>query len=240
MTPTQILMSIHGCFHDISLSYGLPVSLFLAGLVGGATHCVAMCGPFVISQSEKLEKLREMALLPYHMGRLTTYVVLAVLLNSVLSIAFLFLPIRSFIVAPLLITAGLIFFVSAFPALSKVFPWIAAIRFSVPYRWISGGIRMLSQSPNALKQYMMGVLLGFMPCGLVVSALMASATAPTTAEAAVAMVGFSIGTMPALIITAFGGQLLKLKYPTAMKYISQGFMIWSGVWLFALAGMILI
>ena len=30
--------------------FGLPASLFLAGLGGSALHCVGMCGPFVLGQ----------------------------------------------------------------------------------------------------------------------------------------------------------------------------------------------
>jgi hypothetical protein len=29
---------------------GLSLALFLAGLAGSFTHCVGMCGPFVIAQ----------------------------------------------------------------------------------------------------------------------------------------------------------------------------------------------
>ncbi|MFN8928129.1 MAG: sulfite exporter TauE/SafE family protein, partial [Rhodospirillales bacterium] len=35
---------------DWAVSLGLPLTLLLAGLVGGATHCAGMCGPFVLAQ----------------------------------------------------------------------------------------------------------------------------------------------------------------------------------------------
>src|SRR3990170_584399 len=60
-------------------------ALFAAGLVGGIGHCAGMCGPFVLAQAEarlaavpaarlgELHRVAGAALLPYHLGRLTTY-----------------------------------------------------------------------------------------------------------------------------------------------------------------------
>jgi sulfite exporter TauE/SafE len=69
---------------------------------------------------------------------------------------------------------------------------------------------------------------------------MAAATAPSMAESALAMGAFGVGTMPALIVAAFGGKALELRYPLVMRKVTQGMMVWSGVWLFAVAGMILL
>lgn len=236
MDSQIILQSIGSCLHDISLSDGLVYSLFMAGLVSGATHCVTMCGPFVLSMSGKVEKVRGAVLLPYHLGRLTTYIILAMLLASVLNLAFLYLPIRAYIIAPILITAGLIFLVNAFPKLKVYFSWLDALNIGLPYQWVSRLFNILSQKKTILSQYFTGVLLGFMPCGLIVSALMAAATAPSALSAAFAMAAFGLGTMPALILTALFGQSLQLKFPVAMQRVTQGFMVWSALWLFFMAG----
>ena len=221
------------------MSHGLYLSLFMAGLVGGFTHCVTMCGPFVLSQTKNLEKPRQAALVSYHLGRITTYTIIAVLLASVLNLAFLFLPIRSFIVAPILFVAGLVFLVTAFPSLGKLFPWAVSVRLALPYKWLTSLYEILSQHNTFAGKYMLGVLLGFMPCGLIVSALIAAATASSVWGAAMAMVAFGVGTMPALISVALSGQFLEHKYPVVMKHVTQGMMVWSGLWLFALAGFIL-
>lgn len=239
MYPTEILNAIGGCFYDITMSHGLYASLFLAGLVGGFTHCIAMCGPFVLSQNS-VNKLNGLSLLPYHLGRLTTYMFLAVLLSTVVNLAFLFLPVRSLIVAPILITAGVIFLVTAFPALGTIFPWTSRIGTILPYQWIASALNTISQYKTVWGRYIMGLLLGFMPCGLIVSALMAASTAPETMHAAIAMMFFGIGTMPALITVSLTGQAIKQKYPRAMQRISQTAMVWSSLWLFVIAGFLLI
>ena len=235
-------MLVAQCIHNIAVSHGLVVSLLLAGLVGGAMHCAGMCSPFVLAQvggAPGIQKLGSSLLLPYHLGRMTTYVALAVLVNSIINLAFIFSNLKALIAAPMLVLAGVIFLVSAFPRLSDVFPWVGNIRMAAPYRLITRFSSGLTHNPGMLKRYGLGMLLGFMPCGLVISALLASATAPTALQAAFAMAAFTIGTMPALILVAFGGNSLKNKYPKASAYISQGAMVVSGLWLFVLAGQII-
>ena len=67
---------------------GLPGALFFAGLAGSLVHCVGMCGPFVLGQVMadaesgrassygEWQRLAGASLVPYHLGRLTTYTAL--------------------------------------------------------------------------------------------------------------------------------------------------------------------
>ena len=69
-------------------------ALFLAGLAGGASHCAAMCGPFVLAQAAAmadrtaiggmLQRLSGAALAPYHLGRVLGYGVLGALAGGVI------------------------------------------------------------------------------------------------------------------------------------------------------------
>ena len=79
-----------------------------------------------------------------------------------------------------------------------------------------------------------------MPCGLVLSALMVSASANTIFDAAIAMSAFTIGTMPALFLIAFGANKIQERYPLIFKRISQGALAISAIWLFVLAGTLII
>ena len=68
-----------------SYNFTILISLINLGFFGGFTHCSGMCGPFVLTQvSSRLqtislakfshfERLRSLALIPYHLGRITTY-----------------------------------------------------------------------------------------------------------------------------------------------------------------------
>lgn len=231
------------CLHTFTSHGGVILSLFIGGLIGSATHCTMMCGAFVLAQAPKAQnnqplliRLRGAALLPYHLGRITTYVFLGILFSSVLNLAFLFQPIRMIIIAPLLILAGIIFLTLAFPSLQQIFPWAQKIRIPVPYHWISKATRGLSSDMSVLNRYLMGILLGFIPCSLVISAVMASSSANSILGAAMAMSAFGLGTIPALFGIALGGDLLKRSFPKIEKRLTQGMMIGSALWLFILAG----
>lgn len=234
MNSIEILSSIGSCFHQITTHYGLPLSLLLAGLVGSVTHCVVMCGPFVLSQTGDMTKIRDMALVPYHLGRMTTYIFMAVLTYSIFSLVFVYSDLKTMIAAPMLLLAGTIFIVSAFPKLNILFPWVASIK--IPIFFLQKLSSKFGQKNNLLRRYGLGVLLGFMPCGLVVAALIASATAPSLGIAVVSIGAFTLGTIPALILVAIGGSSLKQKYPKFSLRFSKIAKVTSALWLFALAG----
>lgn len=229
------------CVHNLTTSHGLTISLFLGGLVGSFTHCAGMCAPFVLAQTGNgpaLERPVASLLLPYHLGRMTTYVSLGVVMHSAVNLAYLFSGTRALITAPLLMLAGTLFLVSAFPSWSAVFPW--AGKFSLPVDFGQMGSKLgLFEKTGAGSRYLLGVLLGFMPCGLVVAALMGAATAQTSLQAAGAMAAFSVGTMPALMMIGFFGKSLKHRFPHLFQRFSQTAMVISSLWLFALAGMLI-
>jgi sulfite exporter TauE/SafE len=192
-----------------------------------------MCGPFVISQTGDLKKITDSALVPYHLGRMTTYIFMAILAYSVFSLIFVYSDLKSLIAAPMLLFAGIIFIVSAFPKLRILFPWAANIR--MPSSALQKISSKISLKNNFFRRYGLGVLLGFMPCGLVVAALIASATAPTLTVAIISMAAFTLGTIPALVLVAIGGGSLKQKYPKFSLRFSQIAKVTSALWLFALA-----
>lgn len=223
------------CLENFTSSYGLPFSLFLGGLVGGFTHCSWMCSPFVVAQGQQ-KTFRGQLLIPYHLGRMTTYVFLAVIFSTVINLAFVFSDLKLMVTAPLLGIAGFVFIVSAFPKLLEIFPWVLRIKLGIPYSYIQGYVAKVSRIKGSVGRYGLGVLLGFMPCGLVISALMASASAPTVMQSAFAMSAFTLGTIPALALVSLGGVAFKYKYPVMSKYLFKGGMVVSGLWLFTLAG----
>lgn len=230
------------CTHILMTNYGLITSLFLAGLVGSFTHCAGMCTPFVLAQSENgplLQKPLNSLLLPYHLGRMTTYVGMGAVMHSIVNMAYLFSHEKALITAPLLMLAGVMFLVTVFPSWSSVFPWISKIRFPVALSFMSAKASRLFYRQDFLARYILGILLGFMPCGLVIAALMASATAHSLPQAVMAMTAFSIGTMPALMAIGLCGKGLKQKFPQFAKRFSQTAMVISSLWLFALAGMMI-
>ena len=232
------------CLNFISTETGLVSSLFLAGLFGGVTHCSVMCGPFVLAQSSKdadakggiISKLSGSALMPYHLGRMTTYVLLALGVSTILNLALITSEFRHILSAFMLGLAGLIFLVSSIKSLSDIFPWVARLHIPMMFKVPSLLLSRISSQSSLWKNYAIGVLLGFMPCGLVLAALMATSTASNPLMAALAMSAFTFGTMPALWGVAFAGQNAQGFNTQLKKYFSSSAMVLSAVMLFLLAG----
>lgn len=212
------------------LFLGLPGGLFLLGLVGGITHCAGMCGPFVLAQAGRrlaatplqgltmLVRLKGAALLPYHLGRGTTYTLLGMAAAGLVGG-----------VAPL--TRG-----GYLPAAALGLAAVTFLLFAAAQAWprfAGRGITMLAPAaggagwqrwlaplfahPVGLGGYLLGVALGFLPCGLVYSALLAAAAGGSVPLAAVAMAAFALGTVPALFVVGWLGAVAGQRFRAALR-----------------------
>lgn len=222
------------CIDNFNAGYGMPIGLFLVGLLGGVTHCAAMCGPFVISQAGKFERISDYALLPYHTGRIVTYITMTLIMYSLVNMLTFFTPMRMYIIVPILMFAGVLFLVNAIPYLSVIFPWVNKVTLPIPYKQVSKII------PKINNRFFLGLVLGLMPCGMVLGAIMVAASASNMLTAGLSMLAFGLGTVPALVIVAVGGGQLQNKCPQKMPVIRAGFMVWSGLWLFVMAGIMVL
>ena len=201
----------------------LLFSLFSLGFFGGFTHCIGMCGPFVLTQaSNRLEnipienfshfkKLQNLALIPYHLGRITTYSIIGIFCSILTTNLDDFAGFRM-ISAILLIIAAFIFIHLFFEG--KVFnkikiPSVLRNKIRLPFnsKILKKALSFLFANPRGLKGYTLGLILGFLPCGLLYAAFAIIATISNPAIAAIGMIIFGISTFPSLFFTAFGGQI---------------------------------
>ncbi|MHC8491280.1 sulfite exporter TauE/SafE family protein [Thalassospira sp. SM2505] len=227
---------------------GVILSALIAGLVGSVTHCVGMCGPFVISQVtsrmeqvplEKMSELRRLtgaALLPYQFGRLTTYCLLGVLAGffadgiSALTSIWWIGPV-------LLVLAGAFFLIfgimGLLPHMGGLLPTSGETRWW--NRLFGDRLRPLFAAPFGMRGYALGIMLGFIPCGLVYGALVLAAATASALNGGVVMVIFGLGTVPMLFVTGFIGQYAAQRFRSLMVPVGRGLMIVNGLILFALA-----
>jgi sulfite exporter TauE/SafE len=164
---------------------------FLAGLLG-SLHCVGMCGAFAASCT------RAAAGLPaWHAGRIATYALLGALAGSVGHL----LPGPAWLpaaLAAILLTWFALGLAGLVPEPRLVPPGLAA----------AGARAASSTTPSA--QFLFGVVNGFLPCGLVYSALGLPVALAHPLPGALAMIAFGAGTVPALSLAAFGLRRLAL------------------------------
>lgn len=216
------------------------LGLFLTGLIGSLTHCLGMCGPFVLSQvAARLEtvpaarmsewrRLSGAALIPYHLGRATTYAGLGAIGGLAAGTLARWGGLR-YLAASLLVIASLFLLCMAIPRLKAMLGggggeswWSRNLgRWAMP----------LFASPTGWRGYALGLALGFIPCGLLYAAL-ATAAATGSAEAgAMGMTAFTLGTIPALVAVGAIGHF-------AMGQWRQQLLRWAPMLLIANAGML--
>lgn len=243
---------VHGWLGQVAAWCGaggptLP-GLLLAGAAGGVMHCGPMCGGFVLGQvADRLAalpaaricertRLSSALLLPYHAGRLTTYAGLGALAAS-LGAAAGRQPWFGALSAALLLTGALLFLLHAagrlWPSLRRGLPaleraprgWAklfgAATRRIDRTRW-SGGL-------------LLGLALGFLPCGLIYAALAIAAAAGDAAHGALAMLAFGLGTVPTLVSVGLAGHLAGRRWYRLPQRLAPAIMLGNAALLLLLA-----
>jgi sulfite exporter TauE/SafE len=196
-------------------------SLFLAGLAG-SLHCVAMCGPILFAFRElrdsapKTNELGTRATglgatvldaLGYHAGRIWTYGALGLVAGwagvQLRHGAALFGWQR-----PLAALAGLVVLAAGLAAFG------ALPGFRVPTSFANGCVAAASRWPwlaalvRGRQPLLLGAVMGLIPCGLVYAVLVIAAAMPTPWHAALAMIAFGLGTLPALTALVAGSRAL--------------------------------
>ena len=223
-------------------------ALFLAGLVGSLTHCAGMCGPFVLTQvgagletvsaakMTEWTRLRGALLIPYHLGRFTTYVLLGALAAAFVRGLAEFAPLR-YLSAVLLALAALVFLLQALGRGAVLFRARIGNKIEAPLmRRLSVFAQpLLARSDRPAMRYALGVVLGFLPCGLLYGALAAAASAGSPAAGAMAMASFTLGTVPALVAVGTAGQVLLRRSGSVLKAFTAGFMLLNAATLSYLA-----
>jgi sulfite exporter TauE/SafE len=208
-------------------SVGVPSSLLLAGLAGSVVHCIGMCGPFVLGQVMadldrgptaygEWRRLSGAALLPYHLGRLTTYAGLGALAGAATAL-FASTSVFGWLSGGLLVVAAWLMIVQALGLAFRRNSPLAGVltRLAAP----------LSMARGNAARYGLGVVLGFLPCGLLYGALAAAGGTGAAVDGALAMAAFAAGTMPALVATAWGGLLVRRRLRERGRWVATPLLI---------------
>lgn len=213
----------------------LAASLGLAGFIGSFTHCAAMCGPFVLAQDASgqagLRRLGLAARLPYHAGRATTYAALGAIAGGIGGQA-VSLPGFRWLSTALLLIAALLFLAQI---LATPLPGFARSFGEHIGRALSHASRPLLQRPGWRGGYLLGIVLGFLPCGMLYGAVTAAAAAGAMLTGALAMMAFAAGTSVSLILIALGASAITRRWRAATQWIAKPFQIANAVMLVLLA-----
>lgn len=217
--------------------------LFSLGLVS-SLHCVQMCGPVVVSfslSSSRKASQQVTAHLSYNVGRVITYSLLgavAGLTGQVFDLAGRLAGVENIVAivaGALMIVAGLL--------MLDLLPnrWLQRLD---PLRYTTKLLRPLGNrisSPTVSSKFVLGLMLGFLPCGLIYAALLKAMAAGTALAGSMTMMAFGLGTIGALFAlgvfsSAFSLKLARLNASgwgsrlTAISVVLLGaVLVWRGV-----------
>lgn len=237
----------------MSDDFYLIISLVSLGFFGGFSHCIGMCGPFVITQTTNIlsqtpidqfspfKKLKSFALIPYHLGRITTYSILglicASLANNIQDFSEFKILSCIFLILAAIIFLNLLFDKKPYFFKRIKLPFKSTILESAAsFCLIRTSALMLN--PQGLRGYLLGLILGFIPCGLLYSAFLIAAAFNNIFLAALGMFLFGSATFPSLFITSCGSGIFH-KIPE-FKIFVKAIILLNAVMLLMMAGKLIL
>nr|WP_272890587.1 sulfite exporter TauE/SafE family protein [Stutzerimonas stutzeri] len=208
----------------------LLLSAFVLGLLGGG-HCLGMCGGLMgaltmaIPAEQRAKRLR--LLIAYNLGRVSSYALAGFLIglagwavaNSPAAMAL------RVVAALLLITMGL--YLAGW--------WSGLTRIEALGRGLWRHIQPIASKfmpvTNVPRALLLGALWGWLPCGLVYSTLLWSASQGDALDSAMLMLAFGIGTWPVLLATGLAAErLTALLRKRGVRMVGGVMVILFGLW----------
>ncbi len=174
------------------------LALFLVGLLGG-THCVGMCGGIVGALSMGAPARWSMHI-AYNSGRILSYATAGAIAGA-LGAASLGLegqvPARLilYFIANLMLVALGLYLLGVTRALA-----FTERAGQTLWRHVQPLTRRFIPARNVGQAFPLGLLWGWLPCGLVYSALASALTAGSAGRGALMMLAFGLGTFPNLLL----------------------------------------
>ncbi len=196
-------------------------------------HCIGMCGPIAmmlpVDKNNSAKKVIQIMI--YHMGRLTSYASLG-LIFGILGKGFYMAGIQQ----QLSIVVGLLMIIIAIVP-ERVF---MKYNFSKPvYKLISKvktslGSQFKRKTPDAL--FTIGVLNGFLPCGLVYAALFGAIAMSSLTLSISYMLLYGLGTIPMMSFVVLISNIFSISIRTKMQKIIPVVAVFIGI-LFIIRGL---
>lgn len=209
------------------------LGIFIVGLLG-AGHCVGMCGGIVgafVSARSNTSSPAWRLNLAYNAGRIGSYSVAGAIAGTVGSLGsmlgdFPLLRIGLLVFANLMLVAlGL--YLTGF---TRLLAWPERLGQSL-WRRIQPITGRFLPVRSAVDAFPLGVLWGWLPCGLVYSALATSVAAGSASRGALVMFAFGLGTLPNLMLAGLlADRFRTLASKPAVRTAAGIFVMGLGIW----------
>ena len=186
------------------------ISIATIAFLGAFGHCIGMCGGIVIAYSSaKIDNkwsnfMQGFAHLTYSFGRITTYVMLGAIFGALGGVV----QFNGYTTAAMTIIAGIFMILAGLSLLGKL-EFLTKLEHSFSKsKWYQDVFRHVLRSKSLYSFYILGLLNGLLPCGLVYFFAVTAASTGSPLWGAVVMFIFGLSTIPALFSLGFFTQLL--------------------------------
>ncbi|MCK9504930.1 MAG: sulfite exporter TauE/SafE family protein [Porticoccaceae bacterium] len=204
------------------------LAMFVIGLLGSG-HCVGMCGGIATGLGFAAQGKRSLPLIAgYNIGRIASYASAGILVASLGYWGSSYLALGSV----LRIAAAIILVLMGF-YLAGWWGILGYLEKAGSHLWrlvqpLGKKLMPVTSFGHAL---VLGALWGWLPCGLVYTALAYAATSANPLGGALMMVAFGLGTAPAMIAgSVFSDRLRRLMQSAKVRNLLAVMMIALGVW----------
>lgn len=180
------------------------ITAFTVGLVGGV-HCLGMCGGIIGALSYRLPGTRTPQLqllyqLAYNLGRITSYIMAGGLVGGLGLLLVSWLPLHT--AQKLLLALAGIFMLLLGCYLTGW--WMGLNRVEalgqIVWKRIEPIGKRLLPPATPIHAFALGLVWGWLPCGLVYSMLIQAVSSGSMAAGAGIMAAFALGTLPNLLL----------------------------------------
>ncbi|MHB8453430.1 MAG: sulfite exporter TauE/SafE family protein [Acidiferrobacterales bacterium] len=212
------------------------MSALLVGLLG-STHCIGMCGGIVgtltlgLAPGIRHSRLRMAPyLLAYNVGRITSYTIAGLLVGFLGSQITEGVARTHAQLVGRLVSGGFMVLLGLYLAdWWRALTWLEGLGSRL-WRRIEPLGRRFFPVTNPAQALGLGLVWGWLPCGLVYSALALALTAGSAAEGGKLMLVFGLGTLPALLVAGLTAAWLRnLARNTWLRRITGALVVAAGL-----------
>ena len=187
------------------------IIILSTALLGSMGHCIGMCGGIVVAYtSSKIDSKtslmkQSLSHLSYNLGRVVTYSALGAIFGFIGSaIAF-----SNTTKGILFLITGLLMLLAGLSLLGKI-KFLNSAELSIAkYSWYTKSFQYLMRSKSYGSFFLLGLLNGAIPCGLVYSFAIIAASTASPLDGAIVMAIFGLSTIPALFFFAIITKILQ-------------------------------
>lgn len=212
------------------------IIILTTAFLASVGHCIGMCGGIVVAYtstklSEKSSYLQQtFSHLSYNMGRVSSYTLIGAVLGFVGQVIAFSPMTKGF----LFILTGILMILAGLSLMGNIKIFSSAGWSLSQYPWYQQKFKTLMHSKNYRSFYLLGLLNGFIPCGLVYAFAIFSASTADPLSGAFVMATFGLATIPALFFLGFITRFLQRGSlrQTMMKLASLLVLLYGGITIF--------